>query len=157
MVKKSLWLILLALFAFIGLVGLAAGEAVLPVSQESLAASRVYAYRAWQSVGVRVREGDELRIRARGSWMYTPGEYHGPEGHARYSAPGFYPLPNVPGGVLIGRVGENGEPFLVGRGGVWWMRESGLLYLRIDDDILSDNDGAVTVEVTVASPSPTPN
>lgn len=155
--KKSLWLIPLALFAFIGLIGLAAGETVLPVSQESLATSRVYAYRDWQSVGVRVREGDELCIRARGNWLYTPGEYHGPEGHARYSAPGFYPLPSVPGGALIGRIGEKGEPFYVGRGGVWWMGESGLFYLRIDDDILSDNDGWVTVEVTIVSPSPTPD
>ena len=150
-------MILLTLFAFIGLIGVVTGETVAPVPQKSLAVPRIFAYRAWQSVGVRVREGDELRIRARGSWMYTPGEYHGPEGHARYSAPAFYPLPGVPGGALIGRVGENGEPFLVGRGGVWWMRESGLLYLRIDDDILSDNDGAVTVEVTVVSPSPTPD
>lgn len=157
MVKKSLWLIPLALFAFSGWIGLVTRETVLPVSQESLAAPRVYAYRAWQSVGVRVREGDELRIRARGNWMYTPDEYHGPEGHARYSAPGFYPLPSVPSGALIGRVGEKGEPFYVGRGGVWWMKESGLFYLRIDDDILSDNDGWVTVEATVVSPTATPD
>ena len=157
MVKKSLWLILLTLFVFIGLIGVVAGETVAPVSQNSLAVPRIFAYRSWQSVGVRVRAGDELRIRAEGNWMYTPGEYHGPGGHARYSAPAFYPLPGVPGGALIGRIGENGEPFLVGRGGVWRMMESGLLYLRIDDDILSDNDGTVAVEVEVVSPSPTPD
>lgn len=157
MVNKSLWLILLTLFAFVGLIGVVAGETVAPVSQKSMTVPRIFAYRAWQSVGVRVRAGDELWIRADGNWMYTPGEYHGPGGHARYLAPAFYPLPSVPGGALIGRVGENGDPFFVGRGGVWRMTESGLLYLRIDDDILSDNDGAVKVEVTVVSPSPTPD
>ncbi|HIC88154.1 MAG TPA: hypothetical protein EYP04_01945 [Anaerolineae bacterium] len=121
----------------------------MPVSQESLIRPHIFAYRDWQSVGVRVRPGDVLRIRAKGTWMYTPGEYHGPEGHHRYRAPNFYPLPGVPGGALIGRIGEDGRPFYVGRGGTFPIDRAGALYLRIDDDILRDNDGWVTVEVTV--------
>jgi hypothetical protein len=33
---------------------------------------------------------------------------------------------------------------------------SGLLYFRINDDILSDNEGSVTVEVSVEKPTRTP-
>ncbi|MEA3338722.1 MAG: hypothetical protein U9R15_02025 [Chloroflexota bacterium] len=152
--KKSLLLMALTLIAAIWLVTLAAQATVLPVSQESLTSPRIFAYRSWQSIGVRVREGDEMRILAHGAWLYTPGEYHGPEGHRRYSSPAFYPLPNVPGGALIGRIGDDGEPFYVGRGIRWWANKPGLLYLRIDDDILSDNDGWVAVEVTVITPTP---
>ncbi|MDY7079198.1 MAG: hypothetical protein SXV54_19970 [Chloroflexota bacterium] len=152
--KKSLLLVALTLIAAIGLVTLVAQGMAFPVSQESLTGPRIFAYRGWQSVGTRVREGDQVRILAEGTWLYTPGEYHGPEGHRRYSSPVFYPLPNVPGGALIGRIGEDGQPFYVGKRTHWWASESGILYLRIDDDILSDNDGWVSVEVTVIPPTP---
>ena len=122
----------------------------MPMNHEALTNPRIFAYRDWQSVGVQVQAGDVLQIRAKGDWMYTPGEYHGPEGHARYSAPSFYPLPNVPGGALIGRVGERGKPFYVGQRTTWVAEQAGLLYLRIDDDILSDNDGWVAVEVNLS-------
>ena len=127
----------------------------MPVAQESLTSPRIFAYRDWQSVGVRVQEGDTLQIRAKGIWLYTPGEYHGPEGHARYRAPGFYPLPGVRGGALIARIGEDGKPFYVGGRSTHWVDKVGTLYLRIDDDILGDNEGYVTVEVTVTQPTPT--
>jgi hypothetical protein len=136
-----------------GLTSLAAQAMIMPVRQEWLARPRIFAYRDWQSVGVRVNPGDMLHIRAEGTWSYTPGEYHGPAGHPRYGAPGFYPLPHVPGGALIGRIGEEGEPFYVGKGVNWPVTRSGTLYLRIDDDILSDNEGWVTVEVAVSRSS----
>ncbi len=148
--KKSLLLVLLTLLASIGLIVLVIKETIVPMKHEALTNPRIFAYRDWQSVGVQVQAGDVLQISAKGSWMYTPDEYHGPEGHARYRAPGFYPLPNVPGGALIGRIGENGEPFYVGQRVTWGAEQDGLLYLRIDDDILSDNDGWVAVEVSIS-------
>lgn len=153
--KKSFLLVLLTFVALIGLIGLAFQEGVSPMPQQSLSRPRIFAYRDWQSIGVRLREGDTLRLRATGSWLYTPDEYHGPEGHARYRAPSFYPLPGVRGGALIGRIGEEGPPFYVGRRSTRWIDQDGTLYLRIDDDILSDNEGFVTVEVTVIQPTPT--
>jgi hypothetical protein len=137
-------------------------SALAPVRQEALAQPRIFAYRGWQSMGVQLNEGDIVTIRARGEWLYTPGEYHGPEGHARFPAPSFYPLSNptggyermraVPGGVLIGRIGENGSPFLVGRGTTRRASERGTLYLRINDDKLTDNEGWVAAEVRVETP-----
>jgi len=147
--KKSLWLVLLTLLASVGLIVLVGQEMIMPTRHEALTNPRIFAYRDWQSVGVQVQAGDVLQIRAQGDWMYTPGEHHGPEGHARYFAPGFYPLPNVPGGALIGRIGEDSEPFYVGKRVTWEAMQDGLLYLRIDDDILSDNDGWVTVEINI--------
>ncbi len=120
-----------------------------PVSQNALSQPRIYAYRDWQSVGVQVKQGDLIRIRAQGTWLYTPGEYHGPEGHHKYRAPNTYPIPAIPGGILVGRIGEDGSVFIVGRGGTFYAERGGLLYLRINDDILSDNKGYVTVEVAV--------
>ena len=93
-------------------------------------------------------------MRAQGTWLYTPGEYHGPEGHRIYRAPTFYPIGGTAGGVLLGRIGEDGQMFVVGRGGTFYAERAGLLYLRINDDILSDNEGYVTVEVSVTSPTP---
>ena len=148
--RKSLLLMLLTLLASVGLIVLIVQETVMPMNHDALTNPRIFAYRDWQSVGVQVQAGNVLQIRAKGTWMYTPGEYLGPEGHARYLAPSFYPLPNVPGGALIGRIGEHGEPFYVGRRVTWGAERDGLLYLRIDDDILSDNDGWMAVEVSVS-------
>ncbi|HRJ44425.1 MAG: hypothetical protein KJZ86_22215 [Caldilineaceae bacterium] len=124
-------------------------ELTVAQSHESLIEKRVYAYREWQSVGVWVAEGERVHMDAGGEWLYTPGEIHGPQGHSRYSAPSFYPLPGVAGGALIGRIGEEGRVFLVGDGTTVYADGPGLLYLRIDDDILSDNDGFVVVRVAV--------
>jgi hypothetical protein len=146
--------IVLALLALVALLAWCSvpGEATRGVVEHaSLNPTRIYAYRDWQSTGVRVGQDDLLMIEAEGEWTYTPDEVHGPEGHRIYRAPGFYPLPDVPGGALIGRVGEEGEPFYVGQRMNRRVREEGLLYLRIDDDILSDNEGYVTVEVEVRS------
>lgn len=147
--RKGIWISLALLVCLSVLPALARGDLSAVVRQESLSQPRIYAYRGWQSVGVRADQGDRLIIHAQGTWLYTPGEYHGPEGHDRYTSPSFYPLPGVPGGALIGRVGEQSQPFYVGQGTSRITQNDGTVYLRIDDDILSDNDGYVTVDVTV--------
>ncbi len=123
-----------------------------PVQQSALSSPRIYAYRDWQSLGLQLNPGEVVRLRAQGTWLYTPGEYHGPEGHHKYPSPDTYPINRAPGGVLIGRFGETGTPFLVGRGGTFMADVAGRLYLRINDDILSDNEGFVTIEVSITPP-----
>lgn len=135
-----------------------------PQAQADLSAPRIFAYRDWQTVGVQVQPGDMLYIRAQGRWLYTPGEFHGPEGHASYPAPDTYPVSGyqIPGGVLLGRIGEDGDPFIVGSSltiyadhvGNHVGNQAGTLFFRINDDILSDNEGFVTVEVEVVHPTP---
>ncbi len=152
--KRAWILVFLAVIVLIGAGIEVARRGLGPTSHSDLAQPRIYAYRDWQSVGVQVNQGDLIRLRAQGTWLYTPGEYHGPEGHRRYPAPSYYPVSGVAGGVLLGRIGADGALFIVGRGGTFYADRAGLLYLRINDDILSDNDGYVTVEVSVTSPTP---
>lgn len=114
-----------------------------------LLAKRIYAYRDWQSTGVRIDQGDRVEIEASGEWLYTPDEFHGPAGHPIFPAPSFYPISSGSGGALIGRIGENGMRFIVGEGVNMLSNEHGILYLRINDDILSDNDGWVGVQIAV--------
>lgn len=141
-----------ALLAFGGLVASAAWT---PQPQEALLTRRVYAYRGWQSTGIQLSKGDGYTIRAEGTWLYSPfAGPNGPEGHHRYYAPNYYPLPNVRGGALIGRIGEDGKPFYVGRSVSGWAEHQGLLYLRIDDDLLGDNQGYLTIDVQVRTPTP---
>jgi hypothetical protein len=128
-----------------------------PVAQDALTVNRVYAYRDWQSTGLQLDRGDRFTIRAQGEWLYSPfAGPNGPEGHVRYRAPDFYPLPGVGGGALIGRVGEDGRPFYVGRFAAGQADRNGLLYLRIDDDLLGDNAGSLMLDTQVIGPTPTP-
>jgi hypothetical protein len=155
--KKVTWvLLLLALVFSCGGAAWVSQRGIGPVMQGDLVESRIYAYRDWQSVGIQVASGDIIHVRARGEWLYTPDEYHGPEGHRSYPAPDTYPVSGsrVPGGVLLARIGENGGPLVVGRGRALVADREGLLYFRINDDILSDNEGHVAVEIKVEKPSP---
>lgn len=139
-------LLLLAL-----LPGVARRELKVSRAHSELIERRIFAYRDWQSTGVRIDQGDRVRIAARGAWLYTPEEYHGPEGHPVYPAPPFYPVPQAAGGALIGRLGQSGRPFAVGKAANLQATEHGVLYLRINDDALTDNEGWVAVQVEVTA------
>lgn len=152
MPKKTLLIALLSLVVLLVVGVQVLRNGIGPVHQDSLSQPRIYAYRDWQSVGVQVHQGDRIHIRAQGTWLYTPGEYHGPQGHAEYRAPNTYPIPGIAGGILLGRIGEAGRVFRVGRGGTFYADNDGTLDLRINDDILSDNKGYVTVEIAVTQP-----
>jgi hypothetical protein len=147
--KRSILFVLLSLVALTAWCNVPQQEKQGRVEHSALNDIRIYAYRDWQSTDLRVHQGDLLTLEAQGTWLYTPDEYHGPRGHRTYRAPSFYPLPSVPGGALIGRIGEEGKPRYVGDGVQWRAQREGMLYLRIDDDILSDNKGFVTVEIEV--------
>jgi hypothetical protein len=154
-IRRMILLLALTFGALLTFGGLVASAAWGPQGQDALIVNRIYAYRGWQSTGIQLHKGDWYTIRAEGTWLYSPfAGPNGPEGHRRFLAPGFYPLPGVGGGSLIGRVGEDSPPFYVGRGMSGRVERNGLLYLRIDDDLLGDNVGNVTIQVTVTSPTP---
>lgn len=125
-----------------------------PISASNLAVEMVYAYRQWQSLGLELEAGDQVTIRAQGQWQYSPYVgLHGPEGGGKPVTVDTYPIADrysgVDGGALIGRIGDTGTPFYVGRGTVIFAELPGKLYLRINDDLLGDNKGALTVNVVV--------
>ena len=143
----------LALLWIIGILAVAIlylllARVMAPTLQEDMARIEIYAYRGWQSTGVRLEPNEVAVIRAKGNWLYTPGEWHDADGHRRYAAPNFYPMAGVRGGVLLGRVGE-GMTQLVGSRAHVYASEGGMLYLRINDDILSDNEGSLQVTIEV--------
>ncbi len=146
---RRLLLLGLALFLLLMLPGSVRQHLTVARFHTDFIDKRIYAYRDWQSAGVRIDQGDRVAIEAEGEWLYTPDEYHGAEGHAIFRAPSFYPLPQIAGGVLIGRIGETGQPFRVGGSADVRAQEHGILYLRINDDALSDNDGWVAVQIDV--------
>ncbi len=148
--RRTLLVFIGAVIAVVALVAFFDRNVAAPVTrQETLSEPRVHAYRDWQNMAVQLREGDLVAIRASGEWLYTPHEVHGPQGHPRYPAPDFYPIPYAAGGVLIGRIGEKGEPFVVGKRTIHYAYEDGPLYLRINDDRLGDNWGSVVVDIEV--------
>ncbi len=154
-VRRAFFLLVVVFVALLAFSWLVASAAWGPTNQDALIVNRVYAYRGWQSTGIQLAKGDLYSVRAQGTWLYSPyAGPNGPEGHRRYQSPAFYPLPNAPGGALIGRVGEDGKPFYVGRGTSGRADSNGLLYLRIDDDLLGDNQGVLTIDVTVVHPTP---
>jgi len=155
--RRILWLIALTFGAWIALGVIVISAEWGPQPQEAFNITRIYSFKGWQSTGIHLAKGDAYTIRADGQWMYSPfAGPHGPEGHRYFRAPNFYPLPGVQGGALIGRVGEESKPFYVGKGTSGVADRNGRLYLRIDDDLLGDNEGYVTFEVTVTRLTPTP-
>lgn len=128
-----------------------------PVRRSDQLAYTIFAYRQWQSTGLKLEAGDRYTLRVTGEWQYSPVVgLHGPTGGMPSVA--SYPLPGWPGGSLLGRVGETGEPFYVGAKFSGFVQAPGLLYLRINDDLLGDNQGEmrVTVEVVRAEVTPSP-
>ena len=112
----------------------------------------------WQSTGVVVKEGMRLKIEViNGRWTrwkdtesYNTGQ--GGEYTCAEVIPADQcaePLPDFPAGGLIGQIGN--QVFGVGRDSTVVARQKGVLRLRINDgdDGLHDNDGQLTVEVTV--------
>ena len=57
------------------------------------------------------------------------------------------PLPNAFAGALIGRI-DNGRPFGIGNLTSVEMPASGILYLGVNDDNVSDNSGQFQVVVS---------
>lgn len=124
-----------------------------PRQQADLQAVTIYAYRQWQSTGLDLDKGAWVTIEAAGQWQYSPFVgWHGPEGGGRPVTVPTYPLRAVDGGALLGRIGEAGPIFYVGRGTGQYVEASGRLYLRINDDLLGDNVGQLTVNVDVTPP-----
>ncbi len=87
----------------------------------------------WMETGIEVPEGTQLEITATGridQWPQQPGQYMvGPDGQNTGGFPG-QPRLGTPGAIM-GRIGANGAPFVVGSNYKGKTSESGQLFLRV--------------------------
>jgi hypothetical protein len=103
----------------------------------------------WTDTGVTVRAGQPIIVAATGTIRWGPGRRDGPAGEHDSPRNEARPMPNRSAAALIGRVGPDGVPFFIGdNSGQIRVRESGPLYLGINDDYVSDNSGSFRVTVS---------
>lgn len=109
---------------------------------------RVDARVGWIDTGVSVRQGQTVYIRARGRVRWGPGRQDGPDGERNSPRNDARPIPSRAAAALIGRIGEGREFFFVGQSDEpLRMRDSGRLFLGVNDDYLADNSGAFDVTI----------
>ncbi|HEY7448491.1 MAG TPA: hypothetical protein VH702_10095 [Vicinamibacterales bacterium] len=101
----------------------------------------------WNDAGIDVRGGQSVYFTATGRVNWGPGRRDGAAGERNSPHNPTRPIPSRPGAALIGKIGDQ-DPFFIGdeRGPVR-MRQSGRLYLGINDDYLVDNSGNLRVTV----------
>ena len=108
----------------------------------------VAANQQWTSTGLTVRRGDVISFDATGeAKLNSEGEIARPSGTGTDRKVQNGPLPQVPAGALIARVG-NGAPFPIGGPtATVTMPANGELFLGLNDDHVGDNSGGFRVKV----------
>lgn len=122
-------------------------------TRDGLGASRtitVAANQQWTATGIRVNHGDRLTFQSNGEIQLRPA---GNNDAARVAgsltgrrAPQS-PIPSALAGALIGRI-DSGQPFGIGDQTSIVAPASGMLYLGVNDDLLTDNSGQFTVKIS---------
>lgn len=107
----------------------------------------------WTRTGVSVRRGAQLQVNAQGQWSTerTIAPF-GPAGTRERQPGALAPAFNV--GALIGKIGDGGQPFVVGAGFSGAAAADGELLLAFNDDpaAAKDNIGRVAVSIAVRPP-----
>jgi hypothetical protein len=117
---------------------------------------RLEADAGWAATGFFVEEGQEVTLTAHGRALtapinlFGPGSISGPNGQVGQFAicPNFENSPpcameDAPFGALVGKIGEDGEPFFVGSDLTFTAATSGQIYLAVNDllPFYDDNHG----------------
>jgi hypothetical protein len=106
---------------------------------------RVEANRDWTDTGITVRRGERLTVNPNGNVNVGPGVSAGVNGTQAVSG-NNYPVKSASAGALIGRVG-NGPAFVIGAQTQVTVPADGRLFLGVNDDNFSDNDGFFSVGI----------
>ena len=110
----------------------------------------------WIDTGLYVLAGDSVRFQTTGSIQLSgdANDVADPMGSRHKRLANDAPLPDRVAGALIARI-EEGAPFFVGaRAGALPMRQTGRLFLSVNDDHLDDNRGEFRATVTVQRSAP---
>jgi hypothetical protein len=109
----------------------------------------VDARQQWTDTGIDVRAGQQIYFSSQGETRWGRDRRDGAEGERNSPLNPNRPLPDRPAAALIGRIGDRNEYFFVGGDtGPFRARDSGRLYLGINDDVLTDNSGNLRVIVS---------
>jgi uncharacterized caspase-like protein len=160
---SSFILLLASLVSFSGCTGIKYSDKVHAVDIGQLdtpeTATRVLAAAAeWRNSGVIVKKGTKYKISASGKWTAGPiCGATGPDGlGASYMCTGATAtlIGIESASLLLGKIGEQGEPFAVGNGLELLADEDGILYFRINDTpmMMSDNSGSINVTISLKNP-----
>lgn len=117
--------------------------------QGSDGAVSVSARQRWTPTGLTVQKGETIRFNTTGEVQLSPDPNDTAQAAGAASqrlAPGA-PMPRIFAGALIGRIGQNGQPFAIGNQTTVTMPETGQLFLGVNDDNLADNQGEFRVEI----------
>ena len=110
----------------------------------------VPANQQWTPTGIRVNFGDKLQLQISGQITLSannPKDVAIPQGSLLQRRAASSPMPTVLAGALIGRI-DNGQPFGIGNLSSIAAPASGMLYLGINDDVVTDNTGQFTVMIS---------
>lgn len=112
---------------------------------------RVSARESWVDTGITVRQGQDVRFQTVGQVQLAtdPADVATSAGRSERAAMNA-PMPSVPAGALIGRIGPTGAAFAIGNLATVAMPGTGRLYLAVNDDELSDNAGGYEVTLSGA-------
>ena len=135
-------IVVLALAGLFGLPALRGASAGSPIAQV------VPAREQWTDTGLDLRPGQQIRITASGEISSLQGVRNGPEGSSE-DPYGISLLPTERHAALIAKVGDDGQPFLVGAGTSHRAADGGHLYLGVNDLAVMDNSGYYRVQVVL--------
>jgi hypothetical protein len=100
----------------------------------------------WNDAGIDVRAGQTVYFEATGQVRWGRDRRDGPAGERNSHSNPNRPMPNRNAAALIGKIGN--DLFFIGDdSGAIRVRNSGRLYLGINDDVLTDNSGNFRVVV----------
>jgi hypothetical protein len=103
----------------------------------------------WTDTGIDVRAGQPIYFASRGETRWGRDRKDGAEGERNSPFNPNRPLPDRPAAALIGRIGDRNQIFFIGAdSGPFRARDTGRLYLGINDDVLTDNSGNLRVTVS---------
>ena len=108
----------------------------------------------WLDTEVEVEPAGSLHIVATGTVRLNPNgvPVHPDGSEIDLECGEDCPLPDAPAGALIGQINLKSEKFLVGAEYMEEVDDSGVLYLIVNDDSYSDNEGAFSVEIFYTPP-----
>jgi hypothetical protein len=128
--------------------GAGSGGAVATTGGDGVTTVTLQGNADWTPTNVTVRQGETLAFSTSGQIRFSPNpeDTAGAGGAGRQPKSASAPLPRAPKGALLGRI-DNGPAFLIGDNRTVRMPANGTLYLRSNDDMVSDNSGSLQVTI----------